>query len=128
MAYEIEFDPEAVKDLKKLDRPDQQRQRPDFPFPPPPLHQMSLPWIHGRLSGELPRTGESLRQTDVRVKSSRSRHPDDLHIVGQEHHHGDLSDQIGGAHHRAVHLDLFAKAPAVFGLRGFQHQHHVDVQ
>lgn len=25
MAYEIEFDPEAVKDLKKLDRPVQQR-------------------------------------------------------------------------------------------------------
>ena len=25
MAYEIEFDPEAVKDPKKLDRPDQQR-------------------------------------------------------------------------------------------------------
>lgn len=25
MAYEIEFDPEAVKDLKELDRPVQQR-------------------------------------------------------------------------------------------------------
>lgn len=25
MAFEIEFDPEAVKDLKKLDRPVQQR-------------------------------------------------------------------------------------------------------
>ena len=70
-----------------------------------------------------------LRQRVVQIPAPVGRPAaDDLHIVGQEHHHRDLPDQIGGAHHRAVDFDLLAKTPAVFGLGRFQHQHHVDVQ